>query len=461
MFVTLQSVRTMLISLEQRVREPTAKGLAAAVIAAIRAGEIASGDRLPPIRDVARELCLSPTTVSAAWNLLKRSGMIRSEGRRGTIVIAERQPGSPRYRRALLPESDLELEFDLAHGAPDPDLLPPLQSALAGIDSAEAPGGYLGSARIIDELVAGCAPSWPYEPQAWTAVDGVMDAVDLVSRILVCPGDRVVVECPTFPPLLDLLEALGADVVAVDVDEEGLCADGLAEALRRPVSLVVLQPRAQNPTGVDLTAERAAALAGIVAEAGVPVLEDDAMGLIASAPPMSLGRWVPDQVIHARGFSKSHGSELRLAVVSGTSAMIAEIDGLRQFAQGWTSRILQRVLAHQLGDVDAVETVEEARRTYAARRAALVDALRHRGLELELGDGDGLNLWLPVADESAALMRLAAAGVIAAPGAPFSGVRCEQQHIRVSVGVLREHDDELAELLVRAAAAPGWRAKRD
>jgi len=127
-------------------------------------------------------------------------------------------------------------------------------------------------------------------------VDGAMDAIDLVSRTLLRFGDRVVVEHPCFPPLLDLLESIGVEVVGVPVDEAGLCAEPLATALASQTAAVFLQPRGQNPTGGSMTGQRAQKLAAILAQGGMPVVEDDSAGAIAASAPMSLDQWIPDQV---------------------------------------------------------------------------------------------------------------------------------------------------------------------
>src|SRR4029078_10143155 len=87
-----------------------------------------------------------------------------------------------------------------------------------------------------------------------TVVDGAMDALDRVAQVVIRLGDRVVVEHPTFPPLLDLLDRLGAEAIGVDVDDEGISADGLRDAMRQDPSAVFIQPRAHNPTGVSISA---------------------------------------------------------------------------------------------------------------------------------------------------------------------------------------------------------------
>ena len=407
--------------------------------------------RLPPIRSVATALALSPTTVSAGWALLARSGTIRTDGRRGTTVAETATHAPGRYRRALERQTDFAL--DLSTGVPDGRLLPSLQRSLEQLTTAGTPGGYLDE-PVLPELLRLLRADWPYDAEELTVVDGAMDALDLVSRSLIRFGDRVVVEHPCFPPLLDLLESIGADVVGVPMDGEGLLPDALATALASPAAAVFLQPRAQNPTGVSLTPARAADLAAVLARAGVPVVEDDSAGAISTAPDLSLGAWIPEQTVHVRSYSKSHGPDLRLAGLSGPTELLRDALSRRQLGQGWSSRLLQRILVGLLTDDDAVAHVDRARREYARRRGAVVAALAGHGIDVP--GSDGLNIWVPVHDETAAIVRLASQGVGVTPGTPFDVLPGGGGHIRVTSGLVPEGHEELAATLAAAANTSGW-----
>jgi DNA-binding transcriptional MocR family regulator len=259
------------------------------------------------------------------------------------------------------------------------------------------------------------------------------------------------VENPAFPPVLDLLEAVGATVVGVPLDDEGLSVAALTAALaeRAPVALF-LQPRAHNPTGVSMTAARAAALASALAgHPGVTVVEDDHAGDIASAPPVSLGTWLPSQTVHISSFSKSHGPDLRLAAVGGPAAVISSVIDRRLLGPGWSSRILQAVLVDLLADPAACAQVAEARSAYARRRSLLLAALAARGVQATAADG--INLWLTVENEQVAMLTLAAHGIAVAPGTPFAAGPPAGEHVRVTVGLVRDGFDDLADILAEAA----------
>src|SRR4051812_34417422 len=124
----------MMNELKSRLAEPTARGLADAVSRGVRDGALEVGATLPPIRKVAAELSMAPATVSSAWALLSRAGVIHTNGRRGTVIADRAIPGPARYRRAL--QYSVQFEFDLSTGLPDPALLPDLRPALGRLHTA-------------------------------------------------------------------------------------------------------------------------------------------------------------------------------------------------------------------------------------------------------------------------------------------------------------------------------------
>jgi DNA-binding transcriptional MocR family regulator len=444
-------VRDLLSAIEQRLDDPTARGLAAAVSRCVAEGHLAAGARMPPIRTVATELALSPTTVSAAWAVLVRAGTLHTDGRRGTVVLDPTRTGGERYRRAL--ERPAPLELDLSSGVPDGALLPRLGRIVDRVDTAGTPSSYL-DAPVVPELEQLLRADWPCPAEQLTVVDGAMDALDLITRTLLRYGERVVVEHPGFPPVIDLLEAVGVEVVGVPVDEEGLQPAPLREALRSQVAAVILQPRAHNPSGVTLSQERAGELAAVLDGSGALVLEDDSAHGISCTPPVSLGSRLPRQTLHIRSYSKSYGPDLRLAAVSGPPELVHRMVARRQLGQGWSSRLLQRILVGLLTDEQAVGQVDAARREYARRRRLLVDALADRGVPV--GGSEGINIWVPVEEEAAAIVRLASQGIGVSAGAPFAVLPESRGFIRVTAGLVADRHDELADRIAEAARTVSW-----
>ncbi|WP_084527289.1 PLP-dependent aminotransferase family protein [Nocardioides dokdonensis] len=447
-------MRALLSALEERLEHPTARGLVAAVTLAIADGVLVPGTKLPPIRTIATELALSPTTVSSAWALLARSGTVRTAGRHGTTVLDVTGAGVGRYRRALAQPAPLAQ--DLSTGVPDQDLLPTLGVVLSQVDRAGTPNSYLQD-PVLPELAELLRADWPYPPPRLAVVDGAMDALDLVTRTALRPGDRVVVEHPCFPPVVDLLEALSVEIVGVPVDDEGLDPDAFAQALQRPVAAVVLQPRGQNPTGVTTTRRRARRLAELVGLGETLVIEDDSAHGLSPTPALSLGEWLPEQSVHIRSFSKSYGPDLRLAAMSGPPELMRAVDRRRHLGQGWSSRLLQRILVGLLTEPAAVAQVERAQQEYARRRRLLRDALAARSVSV--GGTEGLNMWIPVEDETAAVVRLASQGIGVSAGSPFAALPTPQGHVRLTCGLVVEGHDDLAQRIADAAQTVGWGAR--
>ncbi len=442
------------MDLAEHIDDRSARGIAGAVGRLITAGDLPVGSRLPTVRELSRSLGVSPTTVSEAWQTLASVGALDARGRRGTYVREPTGRGSPvRYRRVAAPrgtERSSHLAVDLSTGTPHPDLLPDLGPIIARVSRQSLTSSYLDSPVLpaLDEVLR---ESWPFAPDELTVVDGALDALDRILGVVVRLGDRVVLEHPTFPPLLDLLERLGAEVIGVGLDAQGMELDALRAAIERGIRAVVLQPRAQNPSGVSMTAARAKAIARLLAGTDVVVVEDDHSGAIANDPIASVGVSLPAQTVHIRSFSKSHGPDLRLAAVGGASAIVTEVANRRLLGPGWSSRILQALLVEMLADDTTVATVAAARAEYARRRAEATAILRARGVHVT--GTDGINLWMRVADERGALVALAAQGIGVAPGDPFL-VHPDDDHVRVTIGLVDHDLPGVAAKLTDAAGLP-------
>jgi DNA-binding transcriptional MocR family regulator len=420
----------------QAIDDPSPGGIAGGIARLINSGELAPGDRLPTVRDLAAELGVSPATVSHAWQALASVGLIISRGRSGSFVRAERTTWLPPRTRNLteLPDAGL----DLSTGTPDPLLLPDIGPALSRVSSRAGTQSYFDE-PVIPELGAFLERSWPFEPGTLTVVDGAMDAISRVLDLLLKFGDRVAVENPSFPPILDLLDHYRVERLPVELDEEGMRPDSLAAALQRSPAAVVLQPRTQNPTGASMTVERAQELARIIRNSRnaekTLVIEDDHSGEISSSADVSLGAFLPERVIRIRSFSKSHGPDLRIAAVGGPKEVMDRVVARRILGPGWTSRMLQTILFDLLTDEVTVGQVSTARATYRERQLAIADALRANGRQPIVADG--INLWLRVDDERDAVVQLAAAGIRVAAGTPFLSSP-GGQFIRVTVGQIRD-----------------------
>ncbi|MET0725948.1 MAG: aminotransferase class I/II-fold pyridoxal phosphate-dependent enzyme [Leifsonia sp.] len=431
----------------------TPRDIAASIARLVTAGELAPGDRLPTVREVATRLGVSPATVSHAWQALARAGLIVSRGRAGSFVRSTDAAWLPPRTQGLAGHPG-ESRLDLSRGTPDPLLLPGLGRALSRVSASAETSSY-HDLPLIPELERVLRAAWPSRPEAITVVDGALDAVSRSLESVVRFGDRVVVESPGFPPFFDLIDALGAERVPVALDEDGMLPSALAAALGKRPSAVVLQPRAQNPTGASMPRDRAEELARIIRShpngSQLVIIEDDHSGQISTSPDVSLGEWLPDQVLHVRSFSKSHGPDLRIAALGGPTRLVDRIVARRMLGPGWTSRMVQRILHDLLTDGQSIDEVAEARRQYYTRQRSLATALATWGVTP--GRSDGINTWLPISDERSALVQLAAAGIRVAAGSAFmaTDVPGTPAFVRVTVGMIRDDAADVAAALAAAA----------
>ncbi|NEM91534.1 aminotransferase class I/II-fold pyridoxal phosphate-dependent enzyme [Galbitalea soli] len=436
-------------SIASVIEETTPSGIAGAIARLINTGDLAPGDRLPTVRDLAADLGVSPATVSHAWQALAGVGLIVSRGRSGSFVRAERTTRLPPRSRHLTQQPDARL--DLSTGTPDPLLLPQLGPALSRVARQAGTANYFDE-PVIPELMAHLLASWPFTPDSITVVDGAMDAMSRTLDLVLRFGDRVVVENPGFPPLFDLLEHFGIEKLPVALDAEGIRPESLAEAMKSAPAAIVLQPRTHNPSGVSMTADRARELARVIRTsrhgADTVVIEDDHSGEISSSADVSLGTHLPDRVVHIRSFSKSHGPDLRIAAVGGPTELMDRLVARRILGPGWTSRMLQTILYDLLTDEVSVAQVAEARASYRHRQQSLAAALRTNGYDTAVADG--INLWMPVADERDAVVQLAAGGIRVASGEPFQ-IGVAEPCIRVTAGQVRGDFEAVGALLAAAA----------
>jgi DNA-binding transcriptional MocR family regulator len=299
----------------------------------------------------------------------------------------------------------------------------------------------------------GCSgPSCPPASGTWqgdvTVTYGALDAIERVLQTELRPGDQVVVEDPSWPRIADLVQALGLTIEPVAVDRRGLDPDLLDGALRRGARAVIATPRGQNPTGVSVDPARGRALRAVLAgHPEVLVLEDDYVARVADAPyvPVHLaeGRWAV-----VRSLSKVLGPDLRLALVTGDPLTVTRIEGRQHLSPGWVSHILQQIAALLLADEATARLLADAQRTYAERRRALVAALAARRIEAA-GDS-GLGVWVPLAEEAAAVSELLVQGWAVSPGERFR-IR-SAPGIRITTTDLRPDE---AEPLADALAALG------
>ncbi|HEX8409764.1 MAG TPA: aminotransferase class I/II-fold pyridoxal phosphate-dependent enzyme, partial [Thermoanaerobaculia bacterium] len=412
------------------------------VESAVASGKLTAAALLPPVRSLAAHLRVSPATVAAAYRLLRERGVVVADGRRGTRVRSASPIAVP--RAVPLPDNVV----DLSNGNPDPRLLP----RLPALDLEQRLyGDELNDPRLI-ELAREQFRADRIDATHVSVVSGALDGIERVLREHLRAGDRVVVEDPCFTGILDLLNALSLVAVPVPVDDEGLLPASLSGAIRSATAVIVT-PRAQNPTGATLSPRRARELRTMLAtRPELLVIEDDHAGAIAGAPYLSLLDKSRDRWAVVRSVSKSLGPDLRVALLASDSQTHARVEGRQTLGVRWVSHILQRLVVALWRH----RAPARAGRVYAERRNVLLRELAARGIRAH--GASGLNVWIPVAEESATVQALLHAGWAVKAGERYR--IASPPAIRVTIASLTPADaarfaDDLAAVITPRRRASG------
>jgi DNA-binding transcriptional MocR family regulator len=375
----------------------------------VRSGQLTPGDRLPPIRELADQLGVSPTTVAAAYGDLRRRGITTGAGRAGTRVRGAPPVSSRGY--LTVPAGTR----DLITGGPDPDLLPtlPARSAMRPTRTyAQAPVAPRLRRLATEQLTAD-----GIDATNLMITGGALDGIERILATWLTPSERVIVEDPGHAVTFDLVAAMGYTAVPVPVDDLGLRPAELAGALARGAGAVIMTPRAQAATGAAWDADRAAEIgAALRRHPAVGVIEDDHAGPVAGVPACSVSAGLP-QWATIRSVSKSLGPDLRLAVLAGDEATIARAAGRQALGTGWVSYQLQELVADLWADPSTARALRAAAQVYAARGDALRSALR--GYGITASGRSGFTCWVTVPDEDGVASALAEAGWAVTPGQRF------------------------------------------
>ncbi|MFJ2832279.1 aminotransferase class I/II-fold pyridoxal phosphate-dependent enzyme [Streptomyces sp. NPDC087263] len=433
---------------EYRIEGRGAAEIAAGVERAVGSGKLEPGQLLPPMRELAAQLGVNPNTVAAAYRTLRERGVIETAGRRGSRIRSKPATTGRDYIRVDVPDG----VRNLADGNPDRALLPGLAEAFAvAAERSDREPVMYGEAAVEPELVrlaraeldADAVPDGPV-----VVTSGSLDAIERVLVTHLKPGDAVAVEDPGWGSLLDLVPALGLRVVPMGVDDEGPVPDEVRRALDAGARALIVTCRAQNPTGAAVTATRARALRSVLKKYPHALLvEDDHGHRIVDLPLHPLAGTTHHWAL-VRSVAKAYGPDLRLAVLTGDPVTVDRVHGRQRLGPGWVSHLLQRAVV-QLWTSGAVD-VGAVAASYERRRDALIGALEERGVAAR--GRSGMNVWVPVPDETGAVARLLHAGWAVAPGARFRV--SASPGLRITVSTLTPGDIEPLADAVASAVAP-------
>jgi 2-aminoadipate transaminase len=424
----------------------------------IRSGALKQGDRLPPTRELAGLLGLNRTTVSAAYALLESDGLIAGQVGRGSYVTGAAAQHSEGLdwdaildaRHASPSQPVVAGAISFAVSRPSEDLFPmddfraSCEEVMAGPDFGTvlqlgSPGGYEPLRQYLMDAARREGVLRPGDDLIVTS--GCQQALDLVRRVLVRPGDKILVEEPVYPGLKNLFLEAGADLTGIPVNADGMDLAQLERAVaRNRFKAMVVTSNFQNPTGATLSREARTSLPALARNAGAALIENDIYGeLRYEGAPLATLKQIDDtgDILLLRSFSKISFPGLRVGWAIGPRAVIARMMEAKQLSDLHSDQLSQAVLLRfaESGRLEA----HHARVLQAGteRLKAVLAACEHylpAGTQVTRPQG-GMNVWVRLPeplDTGELLTRAQREGVTYLPGKYFAVNRPQTGSLRLS-----------------------------
>ena len=436
---------------------PAYQGLADGVRMLIIDGRLPVGARLPSERALADALRVSRTTVTAAYTQLRDDGYLNARrGARSTTAL----PVAPAATPATSPA-----RVNLAHAA----LCAPAAVRKAFIEATHQMTPYLQDIGIeltglapLREAIAQryCARGLPTEPDEVMITTGALHAICLILATYIQPGDRVLVEQPTYHGVLSAITAAGARPVPVAMTHDGWELDAVHTAIRQlSPSLAYLIPDNQNPTGLTMSASDRKYLAHIISDSRTRAIIDETMTDVwldePVPPPVGAAMAARRELVLTVGsMSKSFWGGLRIGWIRAERSALASIAAVRPSIDMGTPIVEQLAAARLLDKPD--EVLPERREILQARRALLTSLLRQHIPDFQPGPGGGgMALWVQLPSPMSSALSAAASRLgLDLPSGPRFGVDGSlERFVRIPYTLPEDQLVEAVELLARA-----WRA---
>lgn len=392
--------------------------------AGIVSGRLVAGDRLPPSRQVAAQLGIARSTVTTVYGRLTAEGFIEGRSGAGSYVCAGLSSESGRVGRpaALQANQDYSVDvkswsngefgssaprFDLRTGRPDPALFPLTEWRRCMTTALQLPpGGYAepeGNEGLRRALAHWVGRSRAVEADASQVLitAGAQQAIDLITRLLVKPGQTVVVEDPGYPPVAALFAASGAKVIGVPVDGQGIVVTQIPEGAR----LIYTTPSHQSPSGATMSLARRRQLLDYADRNGSAIIEDDYDSEYrhSDRPLEPLYRLDHSgRVLYVGTFSKTLSPSLRLGFVVLPDSLVGPARRLRALIDWQPPEVLQLTMLRFIVDGHLERHLRRTRKVYSERHALVLEAVERgvtSGVFLAPYDSHaGLHIRVPLTD---------------------------------------------------------------
>lgn len=410
---------------------PAYKRLAQALEAAIVEGELQAGDQIPAQREVAKLVGVDFTTVTRAYALARERGLIEGTAGRGTFVrgrTGEDEAGLVDLSMNLPPQPQglnlgalLRETTGAVLARADPAVLMAYHPGVGSLAQRTAAASWL--APTLGEV----------SPDRVLVSGGAQIALSALLATLAKPGDTIIAEALTYPGLLTAAAQRVLKVVACPMDAEGLEPEALARLCVevRPRALCCT-PTFQNPTTATMSLARREAIVAVAQAAGVPIIEDDAYGLLPTAPLPALASLWPGGVFHVATTAKTLSPGLRIAFVVAPADRVADLAASLHAIAQMPAPLMAAVVTAWIREGDAARVLDGVRREAVERRRLAAEILPDA-----IGGPESLHVWLELSagwSRGRLLEAARARGLSLVDAAAFRAPGVSRDGVRLSLG---------------------------
>ncbi len=425
----------------------------------VKSGRLAARDKLPTLRDLATALDLNYTTVARGYAEARKRGLIDSRAGTGTFI----RGGSPSL--PLRGGSGAEMTMNLPPEPQDAALLERMHDSasrtLAESDLYDLLR-YQDFGGTVRDREAGMQWIRPRVPDCRLdqilVCPGIHSVLAALFSQLARPGELICVEALTYPGVKAIATQLGIQLHALPLDEEGPMGESFEHACKtlKPKALYC-NPTLNNPTTATISRARREALADIALRYAIPIIEDDAYGLLPRQMPPAIATLAPDLTYYVTGFSKTLGAGLRNAYVRSPSARQSQrLAGALRATTVMASPITNALATLWVEDGTADAMLQAVRNESALRQAMAARHLGAHGIEAQ---PEGFHLWLPLSSawstvEFASYLRSQNVGVVASAAFSTDGMPPEAVRICLGGPMSRDECDHALRLIADTLAHP-------
>jgi len=476
-----------IVSIQKNSREPKYLQISGQIKRQIENGELQPGDKLLPIRRLAEELSVNTVTVVKAYEQLQGIGLVTKIKGSGVYVGALLK--SETSNHVISFENEPETVFDdlnndelyldneieqmqlgsivlskkqinFATSTPTSDLFPvkafkqALNTVLDRDGGAafeyDVSNGYLPLREQVSAM-------FKSRYGILTPVDrlqiisGAQQGIDIVAKALIKPGDRVLVEDPTYTGALAVFKSRGAQIVGIPMMDDGINIEYLKKgiAFYKPKVLYIM-PDYQNPTTRSYSREKRQTIIDIANRSDCYIIEDDCLSELSFSeserlkPVKTYDRGNKERVIYIKSFSKLLMPGLRIGFLSAPREIYRDILQAKHLTDIASSGLIQRAFDNYLRLGEWEQHLIQIRNLFQQRQSRLLKAVRNQlpSCRNFAAPNGGLNLWIPLPQgilASDVYKAAAHEGVLCTPGNVFSaGNRDYNDHLRLSIAAVAE-----------------------